>query len=487
MTAHNQVSHVSKNHSEKKSSKENCSESYHALFEQATDAILITDFQGNFKDVNTSMCNLFGYTKEELLQMNVRSLLDADHLKNSPIRFDLLAQGENVFNERKMVHRTGRIIDVEANAKKVLENRIMVIARDITERKKVEEILHKSEANLHTIFDSTDTIYVLMDTELRVISFNPRAASFFRHELSKDLQTGGYFPGYFPDARQPVILRYMSELMGGRQVSYEINYAQADGSVHWYDVRMFPILRGNNIQCGIMAAVSDITEKKLLEEELLKRKVQEQKNIIRAVLQAQEVERNKIGQELHDNVNQILASIRLYLELLEKNDTNRNTLLEKSKESLETVIREIRQLSRNQVTPQKTANLDLLVEELISDLSMVTSGSTYFTCEIDKNISLCDDLKLNVYRIIQEQVNNILKHAEATAAHVEIRSEQKKLRISITDNGKGFDPGMNRKGIGISNLINRVESYNGNVEIAAVAGAGCRINISIPLQAEADR
>jgi len=126
---------------------------------------------------------MFGYTKEELLQLNVRALLDPEHLETKPIRFDLLAAGENILNERKMVHKNGSIIYVEANSKKFKDDRILAIARDITERKIVEEVLQQSEANLHTIFDTTDTIYVLMDPDLRIISYNPCAFAFAVPEL----------------------------------------------------------------------------------------------------------------------------------------------------------------------------------------------------------------------------------------------------------------------------------------------------------------
>ncbi|HXB44960.1 MAG TPA: PAS domain-containing protein, partial [Puia sp.] len=284
--------------------KYNYNENYGALFEQATDAIMITDFKGNFKDVNSSLCALFGYTKEELLQINVYNLLDVEHLANNPLRFDLLANGVNVFNERKMVHKSGTAIYVEANSKKVMDDTVMVIARDITERKKAEQVLQKSEANLHTIFDTTDTIYVLIDTHCRIISYNPRAADFVRTEFGHELEISEYFMDYFPPGKRPVLLKYMHEVLSGKSKNYETHYPQPGGLMNWYHVRMFPISRGNGPIYGIMYAVSDITEKKLLENELVTRKVQEQKNIIRAVLKAQEIERNKLSQELHDNVNQ---------------------------------------------------------------------------------------------------------------------------------------------------------------------------------------
>src|SRR6187431_346883 len=95
-----------------------CTENYHFLFEQATDAIMVTDFNGNFKNANSSLCAMFGYTRQELLELNVRALLDEEHVKAKPLRFDLLAAGQSVFSERKMVHKSGTVIYVEANAKK---------------------------------------------------------------------------------------------------------------------------------------------------------------------------------------------------------------------------------------------------------------------------------------------------------------------------------------------------------------------------------
>lgn len=454
-------------------------ENYHFLFEQATDAIMVTDFQGNFKNVNSSLCAMFGYTREELLGLNVRVLLDAEHLKELPIRFDLLAAGENIFNERKMVHKDGTIIYVEANSKKFREDRILAIARDITKRKITEAILQKSEANLHTIFDTTDTIYVLLDHDLRIISYNPRAFAFAQNELGQPMETSEYFLDYFPAEKQPLLLFYMKEVLAGKPIHYEVRYPQVNGSFHWYHVRMFPISKGDNHIYGLMLEVSDITEEKLLEQQLLDQKIQEQKKITRAVLQAQEIERNHIGRELHDNISQVLSVIKLYLDVIDKDPDNRKQLVEKSREFISTAIRDIRLLSRQQVTPQMAEDIKELIEELIAGVNVNSDTGTKFYCRV-ANLSICEDLKLNIYRIVQEQINNILKYAEATQATISINEGNGKIYVSVIDNGKGFDPSIKRKGIGISNIINRIESYNGEVIIESSPGKGCKLEIRIP-------
>ena len=454
-------------------------ENYHCLFEQATDAIMVTDFKGNFKDVNSSLCTMFGYSREELLELNVRVLLDPEHLKNRPLRFDLLAAGEIVFSEREMLHKNGTVIYVVSNAKKFMDDSVLVIARDITERKKVEQVLQQSEANLHTIFDTTDTIYVLLDHDLHIISYNPRACVFAKNELGHSIEISKYFLDYFPPEKRPVLLHYMKEVLGGKTINYEVSYPQAGGLFNWYHVRMFPISKGDPTIYGLMMAVSDITEEKLLEQKLLDQKVQEQKKIIRAVIQAQEIERNKIGQELHDNINQLLMTIKLYLGMMGNQPYSRD-LIDKTKDLVSIAMQEIRSISREQVTPSKSIDLKELIEELAANLNEHVQAGTKFHCSVEAHLQIDDDLKLNIYRIVQEQTNNILKYAAATDATITIHENNAAIFLSVTDNGIGFDPAIKRKGIGISNIINRIESYNGDVVIESNPGKGCKLKIRIP-------
>ena len=107
-------------------------------------------------------------------------------------------------------------------------------------------------------------------------------------------------------------------------------------------------------------------------------------------------------------------------------------------------------------------------------------AGTKFHCRVTGNLALDEDLKLNIYRIVQEQINNILKYAEASNATISINEINGEIYVSILDNGKGFEPLLKRKGIGISNIINRIESYNGDVTIESSPGKGCKLEIRIP-------
>lgn len=452
---------------------------YHTLFEQANDAIMVTDFTGNFKDVNSGLCTLFGFTKEELLRTNVKTLLDQEHLQKQPIRFDLLAMGQNILSERKMVHKNGDLVYVEVNAKKIDDEHILAIARNITERKKVESILQKSEANLHTIFDNTDTIYILINTDLSIISYNQRAHDFAEKELGHSIEISEFFLDYFPEEKKPVLKAYMNAVLAGQSIHYEVSYPQENGSSNWYNVRMFPISKDNQPIYGLMMAVSDITEKKILEQKLLEQKIQEQKKITRAVVNAQEKERAGIGRELHDNVNQLLAASSLYLtHSLKRPELDRKSI-EKSSEYINTAMEELRKLSHALVGPSEDKAIGLIdsLEELINNISAVKDIKIIFTHTKYGQGKSEVGLKLIIYRIIQEQLSNILKHAGASEINIELRREEKDLIVIINDNGKGFDLSAKRKGIGLKNIYNRAQIYNGLVNIESSPGNGCQMKI----------
>jgi signal transduction histidine kinase len=86
-------------------------------------------------------------------------------------------------------------------------------------------------------------------------------------------------------------------------------------------------------------------------------------------------------------------------------------------------------------------------------------------------------LKLTLYRMVQEQVNNILKYADATKVDITIKENDKKLILTIADNGRGFDPTTKRKGIGLNNIINRADVFNGKVDIQTSPGKGCVVKV----------
>ncbi|HXB93140.1 MAG TPA: PAS domain S-box protein [Puia sp.] len=715
---------------EEKGTNTDSEERYRCLFEQATDLIVIHDMDGNIVNVNDSLFGRLGYSRDEMLRMNMSDLIDPEQLKTTPLRMRELAEGKRIFSERRYVCRDGSFVEIEANVKKMSNNLVMGVARDVTERKKMErefraaelmfrtiserslvgiyiiqdgrfayvnpkfaeifgyppeeminsysvemivdaedqdrireqirarmegeltsvhfeakgrkkdgtliyaevfgsrslykervaimgtliditerkvaeeqllrernlsneiidclpgvfflqdadgkylrwnkhfgresgysydevghlnpldffqgaqkeeiqrrirrllddptgetdleaeittrdgrkvpfyykakrilyegrpciigsgynisslrraqEQLRKSEANLHTILDNTDTTYVLLDKDLNIISYNQRAADFARRELGHHMVISDKFLDYFPMERRDALSKWMTRVITGEKVDYEISYPQPDGTFTWYHVRMFPITSGGQEVWGMMTAVSDITQKKLMELEILNQKVQQQKKITRAVITAQEKERTKIGQELHDNVNQILATSRIYLTTaMASKMAGKENLIPQAIGLIDNAIDELRFLARNEITPQGKLNLKDLIQPLVDALNERSAIRTRFVYRVAVP-SIDIDLKLNIYRIIQEQITNILKHAHASSVDILLGSDDGFIHVTVADDGKGFELTDNRKGIGITNMINRIESFNGDYLLDSSPGEGCTLHVRFP-------
>jgi PAS domain S-box-containing protein len=331
---------------------------YRALFEQASDPICVSDFDGNFTDVNGSFCKLFGYTKKELLRMNVQALLCPIQTKELPVQPDLLKKGKHYFIDRLMAHKNGTILETEANLKKFGEDSVMGIVRDVTSIRRLQ---------------------------------------------------------------------------------------------------------------------------REMEQERMEQKVQEQKKITRAVIKAQERERNIIGKELHDNVNQLLASARMCLSTAKLTAAGKKDFVDKSIRLIDATINEIRILSRKHVTPLKGFDLREQIQSLVKIMEEGIGFKISFQYELPEKPAILDELKLNIYRVIQEQLNNVYKHASASRAQIHLSAVDDQIHLNIRDNGIGFEMGIRKKGVGIVNIVNRVESFNGQVKFESKPGVGCVLDIRIPM------
>ncbi|HEY4286865.1 MAG TPA: PAS domain S-box protein [Puia sp.] len=260
----------------------------------------------------------------------------------------------------------------------------------------------------------------------------------------------------------------------------------------YYDTAKSPTDVEMDIFERVANLVAIIIESKKAEEELnisneryTQQELNKQKLIAQAMVDAQEKERAEIGKELHDNINQILSTTKLYLELA-KNDTGeRLSLITRSAGNIHNAIHEIRNISRSLV-PASIGDLGL--QDSIIDLveSVQTTRAIhvefYPVGNFDEKIS--DKAKLMLFRIIQEQINNVLKHSGARNLIIELTLEEtdNNIELSITDDGKGFNPEkVRKKGLGLSNIISRADLFGGKVTIQSSPGRGCKLRVQVPV------
>jgi signal transduction histidine kinase len=230
-------------------------------------------------------------------------------------------------------------------------------------------------------------------------------------------------------------------------------------------------------------AVTNALDRRRAEDELARQIDMQQKLIMQTSIQVQEREREEIGKELHDNINQILAASKLYLDIAmkEAEEAVPEALL-RCYQNLNFAMEEIRQLSQSLVAPSLGGiGLDQALRKLVENLPQTASLQLNLDTENYREDIDDENIKLTCYRIVQIQLNNIIRHARAEKVTIQLRKTPACLELQIQDDGIGFDTAKNNKGIGLRNIKNRVGFYNGSVLIDSQPGKGCILTVIIPL------
>ncbi len=218
-----------------------------------------------------------------------------------------------------------------------------------------------------------------------------------------------------------------------------------------------------------------LRQKKELEEEKTKR--------FRSLIDGQEMERQRLSRDLHDGLGQSLLAVNLKLEQASnQNDTTKNQLIAETRSLLLNTINEIRQITADLLPPVLEAfGIEQAFQTLCKETSVNSETIVEFQCQdIPENID--KKIQVYVYRIGQEAINNIVKHAKASRAGITMYAYENNLYVNFVDNGKGFDiQNLTNKGNGLINIRQRVELLKGECKILSSAVAGTRINLKIPL------
>jgi PAS domain S-box-containing protein len=251
---------------------------------------------------------------------------------------------------------------------------------------------------------------------------------------------------------------------------YSFRIIRSDASVLFVEAIVSQITY--NQRPATIGSIIDITER-----------LQEENRINKAVIDAQEQERMQIGMELHDNVQQILAGSLLTLDYAKNQFNDPASALEALQDVKVYVnegIHELRRLSHQLAPAMRTPEgLAEKIHELTS--SMNAGGGLSIEVRVDGfGASGDEELELAFYRIVQEQLNNILKHAEATRVLILLKQTDDGLLLSIRDNGKGFDPAARAPGIGLENIRRRAVALNGELRIVSAPGKGCELLLQVP-------
>jgi PAS domain S-box-containing protein len=234
---------------------------------------------------------------------------------------------------------------------------------------------------------------------------------------------------------------------------------------------------------GVVVMHTDISELRRLEQERLKSKTEEQRKITKAMLQGQEKERNAIGAELHDNVNQILVATKLFLSVGKTDPQKSKEVIGAAISNIQNAIDENRKIAHELVGPDMEAAY--FSEELLNlttKMLGISGIEVSIAADNFREELLDNQRKLAAYRILQEQCTNIVKYAAATKVNVGLDTSDQFFTMRIADDGKGMESGKISNGIGLKNIKGRLSVFNGTATITTSPGNGFVLETQIPLE-----
>ncbi len=336
------------------------------------------------------------------------------------------------------------------------------------ERILADEALHSSEQKYKLLFEGNPTpMWMISKKTLSIIDVNEAAIKHYGYTRDEFLHIHA---GNLWSEKSPGIYR-----------SGIWKHKKKDNTITDVEIISHELVYENEPALLILA--NDITEKIKAEAELARQAEMQQRLITEISIQGQEKEREEIGKELHDNINQILAATKIYLGmLLKKNEQTGSEYLIKSYENLNLAMEEIRRLSQSLIAPSLgDVSLRGVLQDLLGNISFASTLELELDFEnYDEDIT-DNNMKLMFYRIVQEQLSNILKHAMAKSATVKLLNTPDQVELIIRDDGIGFDTSKKPEGIGLRNIKNRASIYNGVVIIDSAPGKGCSIKVIIPV------
>jgi PAS domain S-box-containing protein len=458
--------------------------------DHAADTIVCVDREGRFVDVNETLCRRSGYSREELLAKTVHDLDPDFPAEVWPGFWEKLKQSGSLRFESRHRTKEGEVYPVEIAATYFEyegKEYHSVFARDITERKWAERALKESEQKFRTIFHSASDGMFLADLETRrIVMCNAMCSTMlgYTQEELRNLDVRDLHP---PD-QAPYILEQFPDFARGRTgARQDTRFRRKDGTLLFTDLSPAPMtLAGRKM---ILVVIKDITERKQAEAAL--RQSHEQLRALSArVERLREEQRTRISREIHDQLGQLVTALKMDLRAIERKlpalggGPAGAELAEKLAGAIQLsddLIERMHDMAA-ELRPGLLDNLGLVAAlqeearrfQARTDIACAVAVAEPFP-PVDAPTSTA------LYRIVQETLANVARHAQATSVQIRLAEAQGALLLEVHDNGKGISDAAlaDPKSLGLLGIRERAAALGGSVEVSGEPGLGTTVKVKI--------
>ena len=458
-------------------------EKYRSLVESTEDSIYLLDRSCAFLFANQKQLSRLGLAADKVLGKRYSEFHSEDDSK------ELVGKIEETFETGKSLqheHRSRRdgryFLRTLSPIKKpdgVIIS-VMVISKDITEHKLAEQALRRSEEKYRTLFEQSKDGIFMTSLEGNLLDINQSGLDLFGYAKEEVMGLSTFDIYAHPKDRQ----RFQQEIeQRGFVTDFEVTFRKKNGNEIDCLLSSTVSRADDRSIVGYQGIVRDITETKEVEEHI--------RRLSQQLLKAQEIERQKLSCDLHDNLAQDLSTLKIGIDTLLDDQpdvsSEKRQRVSNLSEMIRRIITDIRDLAYD-LHPGSLGQVGLAqtAHRFCEEFSASNSLKVDFSCVgLDKG-KLDFDTEIAIYRLIQEGLTNIKKHADATRASVRLVSSHPNILLRIEDNGKGFevkkrlDVTLKEKRMGLWSMEQRSALLDGKMEINSRPGHGTKIQVEIP-------
>ncbi|TKT89292.1 ATP-binding protein [Dyadobacter frigoris] len=432
---------------------------------------------------------LIVFDYDRFWRQKVRTLKEIEYILLGVVLFTLLLEAGLIFfplSVRIRQTMTG-LIDSENHAK--------TLAQQLQESSKSIEKSHKELRETNFALEKA-TYLVKTDREGNIIYANDKYCHVTKYNLSELLNRPLFYNNL--GGEESIVYNHIRDAQRKTEVwQGEVFDTASDGAGFWLDVTMMPIIDKNGSLYQYLVVCNDVTKRKntekqlwLLTEEKMRRQETEQHIRSFSIITGQEKERERVAAEIHDGIGQMLTSLRMKLEQVDDRMEYKDPEIQKVNELLAGIIFETKRICAD-LLPSVLEDFGLrsAIRELVK-MCRETAGSVTFHLEENiRNETLPREIEIGVFRILQEALNNAIKHSQATIIEVHVDSNTEFLNMIIQDNGRGFyfdnqyiySREKFPKAHGLRGMKERSDLLNGTINISSEPGHGTAVQLELPL------
>ena len=428
---------------------------YRALIANSLDGMLLLDTQGIITFASSSVKNILGYEVNDLVGRNAFEFIYPEEVELAFESFqrEIEHNPEVNFITIRLLKKDGTWLWCNVRGHDLLNNpyinSVVVYFHDDTLRKEAKDALQESEKRFRSLVRDLQVGVFLSDGSGNIIMCNKALSSMLSipenmiigkniyEIMSRDMIDEKN--KLIPIDKRPLTITLQSKKTVKDTVLGVVHPVTQERS--WIMVNADPILDDEGNIRHVVCSVMNITERKKLEQKLIADQVSHQRQLTQATIDGQENERRAIGKELHDNIGQQLTTIKLFLDYARTTaDGETSEMVNMALRTVGDAINDIRAMSRSLV-PFTLKDLGLIesINELIETFMRTRMLSIEFTHTGFEEDAIPENQKLGVFRIVQEQLNNIIKHSGAKTVCISLLIKAGRYILQIKDDGRGFD------------------------------------------------